>query len=328
MRLDVVIPTYNRTELLKRTLDSLLAARVPDRLEVRIAIVDNNSLDDTRQVVESYIEKFAGRVSYLFESKQGRSHAINKGITSTGGDLVGFLDDDEEIDVSWYERVYSAFKEDDVDFIGGACVPRWGATQPRWLPSDYRGVIGWVDGGDSVRVYGENYDGILMGGNAVIKRSILEKVGLYTTSLGRTDKHLLSCEDEDMMHRLLAAGAHGLYLPDLIIYHYIPPERLTKSYHRRWCFWRGVSLGLIDRERRAPVTYLLGMPRYLYGHTARSLLRIARRPVSKSKDPSRYFSDELAVWDFLGFFYGKHLYRPARPRQQSVEDNLSCPKLT
>ena len=123
-------------------------------------------------------------------------------------------------------------------------------------------------------------------------------------------ERLLAGEDEDMYRRLLASGARGLYLPDLVIHHYVPPERLTKRYFRRWCFWNGVSHGLIERERRTPVAYLLGVPRYLYGRAARGLLRMARGVFSNT--PAQSFSEELAVWDFAGFFYGKHFYRAAR----------------
>src|SRR6266542_1775781 len=77
-----------------------------------------------------------------------------------------------------------------------------------------------------------------MGGNAVFTREVLQRVGPYSTSLGRSGTRLLSCEDEDMYQRLRAAGARGLYLPQLIVYHFIPRERLTKSYHRSWCFWK------------------------------------------------------------------------------------------
>ncbi len=173
-------------------------------------------------------------------------------------------------------------------------------------------MIGWIEDGDRVLVYGENYDGVVMGGNAVITRAMLSKVGDYSVSLGRKGNRLLSVEDEDMTERLLAAGARGLYLPDLVIHHYIPPERLTKSYHRRWCFWRSVSLGVKDRERRAPVAYLAGVPRHLYGSAARGLLRMGRAAIGKVKDPAASFSDELALWDLAGFFYGKHFYRAAR----------------
>ncbi len=310
MQLDVVIPTYNRQEMLKRTLDSLRAAPAPEGLEVFVTVVDNNSKDNTRQTVEAEKERFQGRLNYVFERKQGRTHALNAGIAATCGDLVGIVDDDEEIDEGWYGRIYRAFSESKIDFIGGPCVPKWGATQPPWMPVNYKGVIGWVDNGDKIIAFDENYDGILMGGNAVLTRAILDRVGPYSTSLGRTDKHLLSCDDEDMYYRLMKAGARGLYLPDLVIYHYVPPERLTKRYFRRWCFWRGVSLGVMDRERRSPVRYLAGVPRWLYGQAARGLLRAARKTVARGKDPAQIFSDELAVWDFAGFFYGKHFYRP------------------
>ena len=311
MRLDVIIPTYNRHEMLRRTLNSLLAAEVPHGLDVRVTVVDNNSTDQTRQTVEDYTKRFGGRLDYVFESRQGRSSALNAGIKATEGDLVGMIDDDEEVDGRWFECVLKAFSDEGVDFIGGRCLPRWGAEHPAWLPRDYPGVIGWIDSGDEVLPFDENYPGILMGGNAVLRRSTLERVGLYATTLSRNSKRLLAGEDEDMYRRLLGSGARGLYLPDLIIHHYVPPERLTKRYFRRWCFWNGVSHGLIERERRTPVAYLLGVPRYLYGRAARGLLRVARGAFSR-KDRARNFSDELAVWDFAGFFYGKHFYRAAR----------------
>lgn len=311
MRLDVIIPTYNRCDLLKRTLDSLMAAQVPAGLDIRVTVVDNNSGDHTRQLIADQSERFRGRLNYLFEARQGRSHALNAGIAATDGDLVGMIDDDEEIDSRWYERIHSAFSDMEVDFIGGPYVPRWGAAPPAWLPGDKLGVIGWVDGGDRIQPYGENYPGMLMGGNAVIRRAILAHVGPYATALGRTKKRLLAGEDDDMYKRLLAVGARGYYLPDLIIYHYVPPERLTRSYFRRWCFWRGVSIGLVDRERPSAVTYLAGVPRWLYGQAGRGLFRMIGAQLRGNKNPAQVFSDELAIWDLAGFFYGRHFYRPA-----------------
>ncbi|HEX8560207.1 MAG TPA: glycosyltransferase family 2 protein [Pyrinomonadaceae bacterium] len=312
MRLDVIIPTYNRAELLGRALASLLEARVPEGLEARVTVVDNNSKDSTRETVRGWEARFGGRLGYVFEdAAQGRSPAVNAGVRATDGDLVGIIDDDEEVDAGWFECVHKVFSAGGADFIGGPCVPRWGAEAPAWFPDDYRGVVGWVDGGDRVIPF-EEYPGILMGGNAVLTREVLGRVGLYSTELGRTDKALLSCEDEELYGRLQAAGARGFYRPDLIIHHYVPPERLTRKYFRRWCFWRGVSRGVIDRARPAPVVYLAGVPRFLFGRAARGALRTAGgalRP--RGGDAARRFSDELAVWDLAGFFYGKHFYRAA-----------------
>jgi len=309
MKLDVVVPTFNRANGLKQTLDSLLRAGIPDGMQVLITVVDNNSGDDTRAVVEDYARRFPGRVSYVFEKNQGRSFALNAGIAATSNDLVGMIDDDEEIDEHWYETVYAAFESGEIDFVGGPYHPSWPGECPQWIPSSYGSVVGWVDGGETKVPFDQNYPGILMGGNAVIRRSMLDKVGPYKTWLGRTDKGLLSGEDEDMYHRLLAAGAKGFYLPDLIIHHKILPARLTKKYFRSWCFWRGVSLGLLERTRKQACPYLFGVPRWQYRTAARGLLIGIRSLVVKPKQEPEAFASELALWDFLGLFYGKHFHR-------------------
>ena len=67
MRLDVILPTFNRHQLLERALDSLLAAEIPADLSVFITVVDNNSSDATRETVETYQSRFCGRLRYVFE---------------------------------------------------------------------------------------------------------------------------------------------------------------------------------------------------------------------------------------------------------------------
>jgi GT2 family glycosyltransferase len=308
MRLDVVIPTHNRAWLLPRTLESLLDAHQPSALDVRIVAVDNRSTDATRAVIESFAPRFRGRLRYVYESRPGRSHALNAGIAASDGDLVAMIDDDEQVDPEWLLTIAKAFADPSTDFIGGPYLPVWGGERPEWLGSGYGSAVGWAECGSEIRQYGPGFDAMLMGGNAVIRRSVLERVGPYSADLGRTPGgRLLSCEDEDMFARLLAVGARGFYRPDLAIHHYVPPERLTKSYFRRWCFWRGVSQGVMDRRRRAPVPYLLGVPRYMVGVALRGALDTGRSAF-RGADAARRFKNELAWWDLGGFFYGKHFH--------------------
>ena len=307
MQLDVVIPTYNRSPLLRKALGSLLGARVPAGLDVQITVVDNNSTDDTREVVLAEQARTNGRVCYVFEKRQGRSAALNAGVATTSGSHVGFIDDDEEVDPSWYEQIVAVFSDSELDFMGGPYVPRFESTVPDWLPREYNSVIGLVDGGSERVPFDRNYPGILMGGNAVFTRRILEQVGPYSTSLGRSGNRLLSCEDQDMYERLLEAGARGLYVPEMVIYHFVPRERLTKRYHRSWCFWQSVSSAVLDRTRPQPTPYLLGVPRYFYGRALRGMLRLSK---IWNEQPAGRFSNELSLWELAGFFYGKHFYRP------------------
>lgn len=309
MELTVIIATYNRRELLRRALDSMLAARRPAALDVRVLVADNNSNDGTAELVRDYEARFDGRLDYVFEPKQGKSIALNTAISSIDSELIATIDDDEELDVGWFETVETNFRDPAVEYIGGPCLPRWEDAKPSWLPPDYRGVVGWVEVDSQRARFDDNFPGMLMGGNSVIRRSTLERVGKFSTHLGRTDTRMLASEDEDFYQRLRADGAVGYFVPDLVIHHFVPAARLTRKYFRRWCFWRGVSQGLMDRERQAPVAYLLGIPRWLFGTAARGAVR-KLKGVWPSVDRARAFGGELDVITLAGFFYGKHWYRP------------------
>src|SRR5215468_9033125 len=129
MRFDLLIATYNRAALLTRALESLLAADRPGAWDVMVTVIDNRSTDDTKAVVESVAARFNGRLQYLYESRAGRSHALNRGIAATSGELVGMIDDDEEVDRNWFLAAAKAFEDPATDFIGGPYVPRWGGDR-------------------------------------------------------------------------------------------------------------------------------------------------------------------------------------------------------
>jgi glucosyl-dolichyl phosphate glucuronosyltransferase len=317
MTLDVLIPTYNRAELLQRTLDSLVAAEQPVSMAFVVTVCDNNSADDTPRVVAAAQQRFGGRLQYIYEPRPGRSVALNSAIAATSGDLVAMIDDDEEIDRNWLCCIERAFQDTATDFIGGPYVPSWTLPRPEWLPSGYGAVIGQVDSGPDIRQYGPGFDGMLMGGNAVVRRRLLQHIGPYRTDLGRTASRLMSCEDEDMFKRLLGFGARGYYRPDLVVYHYVAPERVTKRYFRRWCFWRGVSLGILDRHAPRRVPYVLGIPRYMVGRAGRAA---ASNATSWRLSAAERFEHELAWWDLFGFIYGRHWVtrRQARTRGDAL----------
>jgi hypothetical protein len=71
-----------------------------------------------------------------------------------------------------------------------------------------------------------------------------------------------------------------------------------------------MSLAHIDRVRRQPVSYALGVPRYMFGTAARSLLFIVSRGWRADANPEKVFTSELSLWDLMGFMYGKY-FRPA-----------------
>jgi glucosyl-dolichyl phosphate glucuronosyltransferase len=307
VKLDVVVPTYNRSQLLRRTLASLLTAPIPEGLSVTVLVVDNNSKDDTAHVVSEFPCPADRSLVYVREIRQSSSHARNAGISAGTGELIGFIDDDEEIDPLWYQVVAREFSDPSVDFIGGPYLGDWAAPPPAWLPPGYHAVIGVTPPKPRGR-FGSEFSGNLMGGNAVIRRTVFDRIGAYSTRLGRSGKGLLSEEDAEFCQRLEAASIYGIHVPDLVIHHYIPKERLTRKYHRRWSFWRAVSQGVLDRNVREPSVYVLGIPRHRIGRALRSIVAYPGHRLSRVTQ-GQAFADELATWDLLGFIYGKHFVR-------------------
>jgi glycosyltransferase involved in cell wall biosynthesis len=297
--------------MLERCVCSVLLAHPSAALDVHVTVVCNACSDDSDAVVHRLQAAYPGRVSLVTEHRKGKSKALNAGILATTGDLVGMIDDDEEVDGRWLQVAGEAFQDAATDFIGGPYVPIWATTPPDWLPPEYLAVLGVADNGSLSRPYGRDFPGILKGGNAIIRRATLYKAGPYADHLGPGSfARLLSCEDEDMYWRLIEIGARGQYLPDLVIFHYIAEARLSREYYRKWCFWRGVSRGLMDRRHPLPVPYLAGVPRFLWGRAARGLLRLATESTRRAAPEN--FADELRMWDLAGFLYGRHVYSLAR----------------
>jgi glucosyl-dolichyl phosphate glucuronosyltransferase len=310
VKLDVVIPTYNRSSLLRKTIDSLLQAPVPDGLEVTIVPVDNNSTDGTAELIHGLQAQSKLPIRYVKALRQGSSSTRNAGIHSGTSDIIAFVDDDETVDQNYYHAIHREFSDEHTEYIGGPYFADWAAPKPDWLPPGFHAVIGVIPAKPRAPM-NETFPGILMGGNAVLRRRVFERVGVYSEKLGRVGRGLLSEEDAEFYSRLLKNQIHGIYVPDLIIYHHIPAERLTRRYHRRWCFWRGVSQGILDKEQREPVAYALGVPRYRFSQALKALLRLPR-DLFLHKRPGDAFADELHSWGLAGFLYGKHFTQVGR----------------
>jgi glycosyltransferase involved in cell wall biosynthesis len=304
MKLDVIVPSFNRSKSLGRALRSLSGAQVPPGLSVSITVVDNNSSDDTPAIVEGARAYFNYPLHYIFEKRQGVVHARNTGIAQTSGDLIAFIDDDEEIGAGWYQEVASAFSDPSVDFIGGPYIPRWAIDPPHWVTSRLAGLLGAFNLGDQPFLWDHNAAGALPGGNAVIRRSMIERAGPFSTSLGVFGKRYLGNDDTEVFLRLLDFGANGRYVPKLAIYHHIPAGRLTKKYARKLKFWGGVSMGKIDELRQPPGPRIMGVPRHVYGSTVRVFGRFLKAIAGYRTH--ELFEIQLEMVYFFGFFYGRH----------------------
>ena len=304
MKLDITVPTFNRSKILALTLRSLSAAPAPPGLSVSVTVIDNNSSDDTPAIVEAARAYFNYPLNYILEKRQGAVHARNAGIAQTSGDLIAFIDDDEEIDAGWYQEVASAFSDPSVDFIGGPYIPRWAVDPPHWVTPRLAGLLGAFNLGDQPFLWDQNAPGALPGGNAVIRRSAIERAGPFATSFGPVGTKPLGNDDTELFLRLLDSGAKGFYIPGLFIYHHIPASRLTRNYARKLKFWGAVSTAKIDRMRQPAVPRIMGVPRYVYGAALRQFGCLLNA-VAKNRR-QELFEIQLEMVYFVGFLYGRY----------------------
>src|SRR5215471_15500489 len=131
----VLIATYNRAPLLDATLESIARLRVPGRTWEAI-VVDNNSRDETRHVVEGHARAFPVPLRYMIETAQGRSSALNAGVAAVRGTVVAMTDDDVQVEDGWLAAACDAIlasADPTIRYAGGPVEPMWETPPPIWL---------------------------------------------------------------------------------------------------------------------------------------------------------------------------------------------------
>lgn len=289
MKIDVVICTYNRSGMLGRCIESVLRADVPQGVSVEVIAVDNNSTDDTEKVVKGLGTGLprSMKVTYLFEGKQGKSHALNSAVAAATGDIVAFIDDDETVEGSWVREIAGAARKyPSCGSFGGKIVAAYPDDMPEWL--DLKGsmkflksVYGDLDNGDEEKQYGagtlSNAPG---GGNMFFRKEALKRNGSFRTDLGPNGRKLGFSEDTEFCVRFQARGEVSMYIPGAVVYHAVHRERLEKAYILKWLYNCGRSEVRRTGGHRGSAS-AFGVPRYLYRkllqHASGSLLSLHQR---------------------------------------------------
>jgi glucosyl-dolichyl phosphate glucuronosyltransferase len=270
----VVICTYNRATLLRETLAVLQDMTPPSACEVEIVVVDNNSTDNTPAVIDEARAHGPFPIVSLKESRQGKGFALNLALAHARGDILALTDDDVLPTRDWLRRIVDDFRLHDVTFVFGKVLPRWSRMPPPellTLPAQaIWGPLAIVDYGDEPATYHPAAPGqrLPIGANLAFSREALLQIGGWRTDLGKVNNTLLSGEDHEIFMRLRRFDRYlGYYNPTVVVRHYVPAQRLTRRYFRRWFYWHGKTQALmladlypeIDMMR---VPRIVGVPRF------------------------------------------------------------------
>lgn len=103
LKISIIVPVYNLESELPRCLDSILSQTHPN---LEIIVVDDGSLDNSRQVIETYAARDS-RIKPVFKENGGVTSARLRGVQESHGQWIGFVDGDDEIEPDMYERLLS-----------------------------------------------------------------------------------------------------------------------------------------------------------------------------------------------------------------------------
>ena len=208
--ISVIIPTYNRCDLLKRAIYSVIKQTISPK---EIIVVDNGSTDQTYQMVSSLFPE----INYFIEKKRGVSAARNKGILESKSKWIAFLDSDDAWKPTKLEKQmeFSVLNQDKYRIIH---------TDETW----YRNKKFLNQLKKHKKSGGNIFKKSLQlccisPSSVVLKKQIFEEYGLF-------DENLEVCEDYDMWVRITSKEEVGFLDSPLVIKYGGHSDQLSKKF--------------------------------------------------------------------------------------------------
>lgn len=300
MDISVVVCTYNRSKSLKRFLDSAAAMEVPASLSWQLIVVNNNSTDDTKNVIEEFAKNSGLNVVPLFEATPGVTPSRNLAIRSSKGEILAFTDDDALASRDWLAQIKRGFDEYQPACLGGRILCDPELPLPQWWDKGWNRMLGHFDRGDQPIVAGSgDREEYAWGGNFSFHRDVFEKYGPFRSTLGRTPKKLGLGADSEIVLRLRLNGEKVVYYPGAEVIHSPDVRRLSKQYLRRLNYRLGVSTCTLDKEYPKHWPRILRIPRWRYKWAAQTLWNAARHGFNGASSAS--FQRQLNLIMLAGY---------------------------
>lgn len=235
----IIICTYNRSDLLITTLQSLLT--LDDLEQAEMIVVDNCSKDDTADCVKKFIATHRAvlDIRYIMEPAQGLSAARNTGILASKAPLIAFLDDDAIPCQTWITTIVSTFQSKaEVMAMGGKIAPIFESKRPEWLIRPFELPYTIVDLGNRVKEYPSRLHPC--GANMAMRKIVFD-ISLFPLDLGRKGDSLLSGEESWLFGQIQKEGHSILYHPKMAVDHFVPASRLTEDWIMKRYYSQGIS---------------------------------------------------------------------------------------
>ncbi|MGQ9608977.1 MAG: glycosyltransferase family 2 protein [bacterium] len=210
IKISVIICTWNRAYSLKRTLDSIMTMSIPKDLLWELIVVDNNSTDNTKEIVKEYKAKSGLNIVYVFEEKRGLANARNRGIKEAKGEIIAFTDDDVIVDRNWLCYILKEFDSNEsLSLLGGRV--------ELYDPDDQPITIRTFNKRIAFSSPGQLFS-LIPGCNMAFHRRVLDALESFDPTFGAGTR-IKAAEDSDFFYRAYRMGFEMVYSPEILVYH-------------------------------------------------------------------------------------------------------------
>ncbi|MDY6796170.1 MAG: glycosyltransferase family 2 protein [Actinomycetota bacterium] len=261
VKISVVVCTYNRAHLLPTCLESLMKQRIDNKI-YEIVIIDNNSSDNTEDVVNRYMNS-CDNMRLYHETRQGLGSARNKGWRKACGEYIAFIDDDAIADKEWLGEIINAFERVSPrpSAVGGMITPSYTSYKKDWFLDNYEtrtfgNDTRFLDRNDALEGFS--------GSNMAIPKEILREYGGFEADMGMTGGKLKVGEETAFFNRIYDDQPYFWYDPNIRVEHLVPAKNMTVGYRLKRVFAAGLCKRRVHRESASLRNIMIILRRMLY----------------------------------------------------------------
>lgn len=247
-RVSLVICTYNRVDILPRSLAAACRQTMPAS-GYQVVVVDNASTDHTRHVVRQLTPPHGLDVRYVYHPVPGLSHARNAGAAASSASIIAYIDDDAIAapDLVW--RLLRTFD----DYPRAACVGgridlTLPAVLPKWYSSFFDGSYSKFDLNTTQVLKVTEVSQYPFGANIAFRAEALRRIGGFNGALGPIGKKYSGGDEIDAVIRLAALGYEIFYNPAAVVRHVILPSRIHWTHVTEAAREAGKNWGYFEME--------------------------------------------------------------------------------
>lgn len=273
LKISVIICSYNRADYIINAVESLYRQTLAKEA-FEVFVVDNNSIDNTGDLVQAYIASHPNfHLHYLTEQQQGSSFARNTGTSFAKAPLLCFMDDDAAAESDYLQQIVDFFEtHPDAVGLGGRIIPKYIPEEPKWMSYYVSSMVGNFDYSKTVTEFAPGK--YPLESNMVVRKKDFDAIKGFNTALPGVKGTLrIGGEGKDFFFRLQERGGKIYYDPSIIVHHVVEVKRLTPHYLYRVAsgYGRGERIRI---EKGGKGAYLKKVAEYVFKLGAATILGV------------------------------------------------------